>query len=139
MIGEGEGTHLRQLARHCGVAERTFFLGRKSRQEVLQWMDDTDIYIQPSLQEGLPRAVAEAMSRAMPVVVSNTGGMPEMVEPEFITRRKSVEDIVRVVASFDQEKMLGQARRNFEKAADYQPFVVDEKLKAFFAQIEREL
>ncbi|MBQ6228835.1 MAG: glycosyltransferase family 4 protein [Prevotella sp.] len=139
MIGEGEGTHLRQLARHCGVAERAFFLGRKSRQEVLQWMDDTDIYIQPSLQEGLPRAVAEAMSRAMPVVVSNTGGMPEMVEPEFITRRKSVEDIVRVVASFDQEKMLGQARRNFEKAADYQPFVVDEKLKAFFALIEREL
>lgn len=139
MIGEGEGTHLRQLARHCGVAECAFFLGRKSRQEVLQWMDDTDIYIQPSLQEGLPRAVAEAMSRAMPVVVSNTGGMPEMVEPEFITRRKSVEDIVRVVASFDQEKMLGQARRNFEKAADYQPFVVDEKLKAFFAQIEREL
>ena len=62
-----------------------------------------------------------------------------VVEPEFITRRKSVEDIVRVVASFDQEKMLGQARRNFEKAADYQPFVVDEKLKAFFAQIEREL
>lgn len=139
LIGDGHGDYLKKLAERTCMNERVFFLGRKTRKEVLAYMDETDIYIQPSLQEGLPRSVAEAMSRAMPVVVSQTGGMPEMVEPAFITRRKNVKDIVAVLSSFDRQTMKEQARRNFRKASDYQPYMIDSKLKTFFKEIENTL
>ena len=57
-------------------------------------LTDSDIYIQPSLQEGLPRAVVEAMSTALPCIGFNTGGIPELLEPEYIVKLKNVDGIV---------------------------------------------
>lgn len=139
MIGAGNGDYLRRLASHRNVENRVHFLGRKTRQEVLRWMDETDVYVQPSLQEGLPRSIAEAMSRAMPVVGSRTGGIPEMLESGFITKRKSVGDIVDILKRMDKETMKAQAARNYEKAKDYQPSVIDSRLAAFFGKIRGDI
>jgi len=54
------------------------------KNAVFEWLDDIDIYLQPSYQEGLPRATIEAMSRGCIVLSSNAGGLPELVLPKYI-------------------------------------------------------
>ena len=98
-----------------------------------------DVYVQVSLQEGLPRSVAEAMSRAMPVVGSMTGGIPEMISPDCLTRRKNVSDIVRIVSGFTAERMEQEANRNFQQARHYQPSEVDRKIDEFFALLRKKV
>ena len=71
------------------------FLGLKTSKEVMKILKDADIYLQPSLQEGLPRSVVEAMSVALPCIGFNTGGIPELLEPEFVVDQKDVKGIVR--------------------------------------------
>lgn len=135
MIGGGNGGYLKELASKLGVGSHVHALGTKTREEVLGIMDNCDVYVQASLQEGLPRSIAEAMSRAMPCIGSRTGGIPEMLDAEYVVRRKNYKDIVEKVARLNEDTMTGQARRNFDKAKDYQPFVIDRKLDAFFKQI----
>ena len=137
MIGDGQGNHLKALGKSLGVEDRLFFTGKKTRSEVLALMDEADIYVQPSLQEGLPRSVAEAMSRAMPVVGSRTGGIPEMIDDAFIAERKSVADLVRIIAGFGKEEMEIEAVRNFNKAKDYQPKEIHRRLSEFFSSIQQ--
>lgn len=137
MIGAGDNKYLMDTAVSLGVQEQVTFLGRKTRDEVLQWMDRTDLYLQPSLQEGLPRSIAEAMSRAMPVIGSRTGGIPEMLDNAFVTHRKNdcIPDIANIISHLDKATMRQQAIRNFDKAKSYQQRNIVEKLDAFFKQV----
>ena len=53
------------------------FLG--ARDDVPTLLDAADVYVQPSLSEGLGLAVLEAMAAGLPVIATRTGGLPEVV------------------------------------------------------------
>jgi len=68
---------LRRLAAELGVADRFHLLGLRDDVETV--FAAGDVFVQPSLSEGLPLAVLEAMAHALPVVASRVGGIPEAV------------------------------------------------------------
>lgn len=85
ILGGGDPSSLRQLAERLGVGGQVFFDGiLSSKEEVSGWLDSIDIYLQPSLTEGLPRATIEAMARGCPVLASNVGGMPELLDASML-------------------------------------------------------
>jgi glycosyltransferase involved in cell wall biosynthesis len=57
--------------------------GILSRSKVIDLLDKSDIYVQASRSEGLPRAVIEAMGRGLPVIASNLPGLKGVVREEF--------------------------------------------------------
>ena len=71
LAGGGDPTALRELAQRLGVAEQVAFAGSLPHDAVFSWLDGLDLYIQPSLQEGLPRALIEAMSRGLPAFAAH--------------------------------------------------------------------
>lgn len=99
-------------------------------------LDKTDIYIQPSLQEGLPRAVVEAMSRGCPVIGANTGGIPELISKECIVSRKSEQSIVRAIINMLKDNRLNEeAVRNFEKSKLYNENLLEVKRNDYYSYI----
>lgn len=79
LIGDGpERARLEALAAELRIAERVVFAG--DRSDVPQWLAALDISVLPSDFESLPNAVLEAMAAARPVVASQVGGVPELVE-----------------------------------------------------------
>lgn len=77
LAGEGsERAHLESLARDRGLTQRVQFLGH--RDDVAELLSCCDIYALPSLFEGLPVGVLEAMAAAKPVVTSVIGGTTEV-------------------------------------------------------------
>ena len=56
------------------------FLGNRPHAEVPVWLGAADVLCLPSLEEGCPNVVLEALSCGRPVVASRTGGIPEMVD-----------------------------------------------------------
>lgn len=137
LIGGGNKDRLENLARQLDVAELVHFVGIVPHSQIFEKLDEMHIYIQPSLQEGLPRSVVEAMSRGLTCICANTAAMPEMVEPKYVVARKSVDDIVYVLKNMTIEKMIGQAKRNFEEAKKYQNEILDLKRNAFFDVVKK--
>ena len=139
LIGGGDPTRLMRLAEKHDVGGRVRFHGPVEHSEVFDRLDELDIYIQPSRQEGLPRAVIEAMSRGMPVLGATTGGIPELLSPERLfgpgDQRGIVDAIERVVLAAEQEK---DARRNFARAQDFLGSTLEARRQQFFSEFLRD-
>lgn len=88
IVGGGEGTDLKKQAEALGLTDYVIFHGQLSHEEVLNVLRASDIYIQPSLAEGVPRALIEAMSLGLPCIGSNAGGIPEVLPPNQIFRKR---------------------------------------------------
>jgi glycosyltransferase involved in cell wall biosynthesis len=76
IAGRGEEeARLRALACELGIADRVHLLGL--RDDVDQVLAAGDVFVQPSLSEGLPLAILEAMGAGLPIVATSVGGVPE--------------------------------------------------------------
>ena len=77
-VGGGDTTHLRALAKTCGIEERVTFMGE--RRDIPDLLAQTDIFILTSVWEGFPLSILEAMRTGLPVIASDAGGVSEAVK-----------------------------------------------------------
>jgi glycosyltransferase involved in cell wall biosynthesis len=78
VVGDGpERDRLVALTVELGLAGRVCWAGQ--RRDVSRLLSAFDLFVQPSLHEGLPNAVLEAMAAGLPVVATAVGGTPEAV------------------------------------------------------------
>lgn len=137
MVGGGSSEKLRQIAEKEDVAELIKFIGPRSHEEVIKWLASIDIYIQPSLQEGLPRALAEAMSTAAPAIGSRTGGIPELLSERCIFEKKNYVQLANLLKSFlSKKRLMIEARSNFNYIKKYDCNVMDDKRMKFYRQFD---
>lgn len=77
-VGEGEDRlWLQRLAHEHGVADYVMMTGHRS--DVSRMMQAADMFVLPSLFEGLPFVLLEAMAQRMPIIASDAGGIPELI------------------------------------------------------------
>ena len=115
----GDGTMRRTLQRYVtsnDLSGSVEFLGL--RRDVDTLLRDCDVFVRPSLVEGMPLAVLEAMSSGLPVVASDVGGVREVVENEvsgFVVSPRSekavVEALIRLLSDEELRVRMGAAAR----------------------------
>jgi glycosyltransferase involved in cell wall biosynthesis len=79
-VGEGAGRQAfeAEIARR-GLSGRFRLIGNRPHPDVAIWMGAADVFCLPSIREGFPNVVLEALFSGRPVVASRVGGVPEMV------------------------------------------------------------
>lgn len=138
LVGGGDQSYLRSQAKKYNVEHQVKFIGPLPHEKVFAWLDTIDIYAQPSRQEGLPRALIEAMSRGLPCIGARTGGIPELIEPAYIfnNSRKEIDEIINILLSMTPDVMEKQARRNFEFAKSYERSILEKRRREFFEEFK---
>ena len=81
----------------------------------MDYYDSIDIYVQPSKQEGLPRAVIEAMSRGCPVLGTDIAGIPELIQERCLFKKGSVKSFINAVERLLICNQADIAIENFNK------------------------
>lgn len=83
IAGEGplEGA-LRMQSAELGIEENVRFVGNVAHHDVATWMGACDVFCLPSIREGYPNVVIEALASGRPVVATRVGGIPEMVRED---------------------------------------------------------
>lgn len=110
------------VARDPHLAGRVRFAGQvKGGQGVRDLLDASHLFVLPSRQEGLPRAVLEAMARGLPCVGSDVGGFPELLTPDTIVRPNDVGGLARCIEQLvsSPERMAELSARNLAHAQDF--------------------
>ena len=81
LVGDGPcRSELTELAASLAISDRVEFLGSCSEERTLSEIANCDLLVLPSLLEGLPVVLMEAMALGVPVVAPRVAGIPELVE-----------------------------------------------------------
>ena len=79
----GDGTRLEALqwqARELGIDDRVTFSGAVGQDRIREHYRRADVFCLPSLGEGIPVVLMEALAMGLPAIASNTMGIPELIE-----------------------------------------------------------
>lgn len=93
IVGAGDKTYLERIAQKYGVDDQVVFTGVLPHENVLQLMETTDVYIQPSQTEALPRSVVEALSKGCCCIGSDIGGIKELIPNDYRVKPKDYKGI----------------------------------------------
>lgn len=133
LVGGGENSFLKGVVSEYNIEKFVHFLGALPHNKVTEMLDKMDIYIQPSMTEGLPRAVIEGLSRALVTLGANVGGIPELINPDYLFSRGDVDGIIDILSTqMSSEKMKAQAAANFIKASEYTLDIINARRQKFF-------
>ncbi len=82
IVGDGpEIENLKELAQELQIQSKIHFIGFQS--SVDKWLAAMDTFVLPSITEGTPMALLEAMSNGIPVIASKVGGIPSVIRNEI--------------------------------------------------------
>ena len=142
ILGAGDTTEYREMSERLGIKDKVFFDGvLPEGKAVYAWMDTLDVYLQPSLAEGLPRSLIEVMSRGCPAIGSIVGGIPELLDEKMIFDHKNPKQFSERIQDLisDKQLMMDAAKYNFNKAREYQKSLLDEKRITFWRKFRKDI
>jgi glycosyltransferase involved in cell wall biosynthesis len=144
LVGDGsERSNLEEHARRLGLTARVHFAGFQTNPQ--DWLNAIDIYVLPSLSEGLSVAIIEAMAGGLAIVATNVAGIYDILTPNengLLVPPQSSEALALAIRQLaekpEQRARLGtQARRSFlekltlDRAADAYLLLYREMVKDF--------
>jgi len=130
MVGpdkDGSMNSCRQLAQELGIADRVQFTGRLTKREWIELSSDYDLFINTTNFDNTPVSVIEAMALGLPVVSTNVGGVPYLIENGVngcLIEKDNVEDMFHSLSSILDNpsfaEMLSQFARKKAKTFDWE-------------------
>jgi glycosyltransferase involved in cell wall biosynthesis len=139
----GDGRHRAELAARPAaqrLGERLTFTGAlPAGMPIRAALDAADLFVLPSYQEGLPRAMVEAMARGLPCVGSTVGGIPELLPPEDLVPAGDVGALAQKIREVlgDDERLARMSTRNLEVAREYREDLLEAKRLGFYEELRR--
>lgn len=113
------------------------FLGILSKDELNEEMKKSYIYVQPSIQEGLPRATIEAMAFGLPVIATKIPAFLEILPSECLidvgSGNQLAAKIIELVDNINLHRAISKI--NYEKSFCYMDEQLLEKRRSFYEKI----
>jgi glycosyltransferase involved in cell wall biosynthesis len=141
LVFVGSGGYQPQLeaqAMALGIGTRVQFCGQLvSADAVRAELDRADLFVLPSRQEGLPRAMIEAMARGLPCIGSTVGGIPELLATEDIVPPNDASALARKIREVlaDPSRLVRMSARNLAKAREYSLDVLTRRRERFYEHV----
>jgi colanic acid/amylovoran biosynthesis glycosyltransferase len=138
----GSGIELEKLifmSHDLGIQDSVSFSGSLTSSEVKLRLENCDVYVLPSLSEGISNAVLEAMAMEVPVVATRAGGMEEVIRDketgllvESCNPEQLADALERLILDESLRKRLAQNGCALVRAG----FTIDRQIDAFREQYE---
>jgi glycosyltransferase involved in cell wall biosynthesis len=128
-------------AERLGIAEVVVFTGALPGPDAVKArLNQADLFVLPSLTEGLPRALIEAMAWALPCVASAVGGIPELLMPEDLVAPGDAAVLAAKIIEVagDPARLERMSLRNAVKAREFAGDVLRERRVAFYRHLRRQ-
>jgi glycosyltransferase involved in cell wall biosynthesis len=93
---QGERKILDELIAKFHLEKKICFIANVSQENIFRYMMASDIFILPSMSEGFPNVLLEAMACGIPIIASNIGGISEIIQDErngLLVQPRNPEDI----------------------------------------------
>lgn len=139
-VGDGKyRPELEQQVAQLNLEKHIHFLGQlPAGDAVREQLDRADVFVLPSRTEGLPRAMIEAMARALPCIGSTAGGIPELLPLEDMVVPNHANNLAAKIREVitNPARMAQMSNRNLEKSREYQENTLRQRRNEFYQHVK---
>lgn len=133
IVGEGKDKdYFIDYANKLSILSKVYFIGK--RDDVIEILKETDIYVFPSLHENLPNSLLEACSIGIPVISTNVGGIPEIIidgKNGILVEKEDVNCLVNAIEKLCSDGALREEMSLYNKAYIENKFSQDVVFKKY--------
>lgn len=138
IVGDGsQKANLEKFAKDNNLSV-IFYGSVTDRDQLFSLLADSDVFIIPSLTEGMPRALLEAMAVGLPCIGSNVGGIPEVLSANMLYEATDIGELKTLLGEVSQSKKIRMqaASENREVITKlYSDEVLQAKKHEFWSQV----
>jgi glycosyltransferase involved in cell wall biosynthesis len=128
IMGEGDAKDdLENQTKKLGLEKKVKFLGRVPREKTFSYYQKADIFVLPSLNEGMSNAMLEALSSGLPIVSTDTGGADELVKEGvngYIVKMKDARDLAekleKIISNEELRVRMGRESRKIAEKMSWE-------------------
>jgi uncharacterized protein (TIRG00374 family) len=138
--GDEEKIKLEKMIKDFDIQDKVDFLGRIPQEKTFSYYQKADVFVLPSLNEGMSNAMLEALSTSLPIIATDTGGSKELIkegENGYIVKMKDSQDIAekieKLINNSELREKMGENSR--KKALELSWKNVAENYKKFYVSI----
>ncbi len=138
VLGKGDTSAWQGFLKEHQLTSNVEFLGTLPfGKAVFDFYDSLHLFVLPSKQEGLPRSLVEAMSRANPCLGSDAGGVPELLPAKWIHQKGDIDKLAEHLLKMlgDKDKMKEAATTNFKKGKQFEIDTLERRRTEFLKNI----
>jgi N-acetyl-alpha-D-glucosaminyl L-malate synthase BshA len=141
LIGDGpERKNLKNMVETHNLTLSVDFMGNVANQKIPEYLSISDIFVLPSLSEGFPSVILEAMASGLPIIATRVGGLPEIIkegENGFLVDPKNSNQIADKAVLFLENSRLREkiSGNNKEKSKEYNWENIIEKLVKVYLEV----
>ncbi len=111
IVGEGDQKReLESLVEKLKIQDKVVFLKTQKVENVLPFVD---LFVLPSLSEGMPHAILEALFCKIPIVASNVGEIPNLISKDYLVEPGNVEDLKNKIELALKEKKIVNLKKDY--------------------------
>ncbi len=138
IVGDGsQKINLEKFTRDNNLSV-IFYGSITDRDQLFSLLANSDVFIIPSLTEGMPRALLEAMAVGLPCIGSNVGGIPEVLSANMLYEATDIDELKTLLEEVSQSKKIRMqaASENREVITKlYSDEVLQAKKHEFWSQV----
>ncbi|KAB0652778.1 glycosyltransferase family 4 protein [Acinetobacter bohemicus] len=138
LIGDGaQKKTLEALAEQLSI-NVVFYGALTDRDKIFSILNQGDIYVIPSLTEGMPRSLLEAMAIGLPCIGSTAGGIPEVLAKDVTYEPNNIKELASLIEKFGDAEELRQFNglKNLEFVShEYGEAKLLEQKKSFWSKV----
>ena len=135
VAGAGElGDYLKKTASDIGISKQVHILGFRS--DVPELYQAADLYIHPSLREGLPVALMEAIASKTPVICSNIRGNKDLIGENALFEAGNVSQITEKISEYLNKNNSEEIEKNYSALKEFDVVRVSENMRKIYANAE---
>ena len=103
----GDGSKSEEIQNITKNNKNIIILGKKNKNEVKEIMQKADCLIVPSIcYENAPTVIFEAQNIGLPIIASNIGGIPELINKKFLFEPKNTQELMQIIKKLSTLKTL---------------------------------
>jgi glycosyltransferase involved in cell wall biosynthesis len=112
IIGEGRlRPKLEGLIKRYGLEDKIILAGRISN--AYQYLKAFDVFVLPSLKEGFPWIILEALAAKVPIIASQVGALPEIIGEEFLVTPGNADELAKKIGRLVEQPKIPTLKSEF--------------------------
>ena len=131
LVGDGnERDRLETLSSELDIYKSVEFVGKIPHEDVQAYLQDADVFVLPSLSEGFPNVLLEAMACGLPIVATRIGGIPDIIEDGihgYLVESKNFYELATKIMDILQDvefsKKISSANKEEARAYSYENII----------------